>query len=364
MTKNDHPMKDGLETGCLNGECVQIPDGRELYLYGPWSGSPSWPHLTEPKQKNTAHSRWHPLRQEWVTYAAARQNRTYKPPANSCPLCPHAPGGELPLDAFTIAVFENRFPSFQIQNEFAPDLSSHDLQTKPAKGRCEVVVYCSAHEGNLSSIPQENRELLLKVWGARRQALLTHDEISFVMPFENRGEDAGVTLHHPHGQIYSFEELPPIPARMADSFAKGYSLHNQISKCPEQTVIDTPTASAFVPPFARFPYECWLLPKAFHPAPDHMSEQEIGDMALLLQRMVKLYDTFFKRTCPYVMIVYMAPKGMEDVFPFHIQFYPFLRSTDRLKYLAGCEQGAGSFLVDVLPENAASDLRNAGESLS
>ncbi len=338
---------------------ITLPDGRTLLLFGPWKGDPSWPFLeNQSVPESVSHARWHPLRQEWVIYAAARQNRTYKPPANICPLCPGAPGGELPLDDFTLAVFENRFPSMRPSNELLPDLSALGLKTHTAKGACEVVVYASAHDGNLATIPSRNRELLVKVWGQRWQELLENPNIHCVMPFENRGEDAGVTLHHPHGQIYSFGDLPPVVESMAKAFEGGYDLQESLKKYESQIVFDLGTSAAFVPPFARFPYEMWITTKRFHPASASLDDTETQDVAELLRRTIRLYDAFFESVCPYVMIVYMAPKGHEKTFPFHIQFMPLLRTPGRLKYLAGCEQGAGRFLVDVLPENAAQALRN------
>lgn len=341
---------------------IAMPDGRVMHLFGAWQGRPDWPHLVGAvRQKDTAHMRWHPLRQEWVTYASARQKRTYKPAANACPLCPNVADGELPFDEFTIAVFENRFPSFQLGNLHAPEIAG--LATRPAKGMCEVVVYCSKHEGNLATIPQHNRETLLSVWGQRRTELFKHDAIRYVMPFENRGEDAGVTLHHPHGQIYAFEDLPPIVSEMAAACRSGFSMSDLVKNNVSQHVMATDQAVAFVPPFARYPYEMWVAPRKFHASADSLNGDETQAIADLLRRTVLTYDGFFGRTCPYLMLVYMAPKGYKDCFPFHIQFYPLLRTKDRMKYLAGCEQGAGMFLGDVLPEVAAEELRVAAKEI-
>jgi len=144
---------------------------------------------------------------------------------------------------------------------------------------------------------------------------------------------------------------------MAQSFREGYDL-TKLTTLSTYAIAETQTATAFVPPFARLPYEVWIAPKAFRPNPAALSDAEVSDFANLLATTSRKYDTFFNRTCPYVMIVYAAPRGMEQYFPFHIQFYPLLRAPGKLKYLAGVEQGAGSFLVDMLPETAAENLRN------
>jgi UDPglucose--hexose-1-phosphate uridylyltransferase len=113
-----------------------------------------------------------------------------------------------------------------------------------------------------------------------------------------------------------------------------------------------------VPPFTRFPYELWIVPKRFRPSPAALTAEETTDVATLLARAANTYDKFFGKVTPYVMLVYSAPKGFEDVFPFHIQFLPLARAPNKLKFIAGCELGAGSFLVDILPETAAQNLRN------
>jgi UDPglucose--hexose-1-phosphate uridylyltransferase len=106
----------------------------------------------------------------------------------------------------------------------------------------------------------------------------------------------------------------------------------------------------------------WIVPKRFRPTPGLLGPEEVADCATLLAKVANTYDRFFGRLCPYVMIVYAAPRGMEEFFPFHIQFQPLLRAPQKLKFIAGCEMGAGSFLVDILPETAAQNLRNVEAS--
>lgn len=334
-----------------------MPDGRSLHLYGAFSGTPSWPWLTAQHQRPFSHRRWHPLRREWVVYSAHRQLRTYKPPANDCPFCPGAEDGELPLRDFSIAVFDNRFSSLQKDAPKADAIAGLDLPVDAATGACEVIVYSSDHTASMASLPLARRELLVRVWGERIRSLLATPAMQAVMPFENRGEEAGVTLHHPHGQIYGFGFLPPVIAAMAESFREGYDLA-RLTELSQYVVADAPSAALLVPPFTRFPYETWIVTKRFRPDPAALSDGEVADVATLLARAAATYDRFFGRITPYVMLVYSAPKGCEDVFPFHIQFQPLSRAPNKLKYIAGCELGAGSFLVDILPETAAQNLRN------
>jgi UDPglucose--hexose-1-phosphate uridylyltransferase len=334
-----------------------LPDGRLLYLYGAFSGTPAWPWLEPHGERAFSHRRWHPLRREWVVYSAHRQSRTYKPPANDCPFCPGAEDGELPLKDFSIAVFDNRFSSLQKDAPKPPPVPGLDLPVDAATGNCEVIVYSSDHQASMASLPLARRELLVRVWGDRIRILMQHPGMQVVMPFENRGEEAGVTLHHPHGQIYGFGFLPPIIGAMAQSFREGYDLA-KLTALPQYVVADAPGAALLVPPFTRFPYETWIVPKRFCPDPASLTDSEVTDIATLLARAATTYDKFFGQITPYVMLVYSAPKGFEDVFPFHIQFQPLSRAHNKLKFIAGCELGAGSFLVDILPETAAQNLRN------
>lgn len=335
----------------------RMNDGRAFHLYGPFEGTPDWPWLEGNTDRSFSHRRWHPLRREWVVYSAHRQSRTYKPPANDCPFCPLAPEGEIPLKDFSIAVFDNKFSSLQKDAPPPLPIPGLDVPVASAVGNCEVIVYSSDHKASMASLPLERRERLVRVWGDRIRALLEIPEMQAVMPFENRGEEAGVTLHHPHGQIYGFSYLPPVIDAMATSFKEGFDLQS-LAVQTQYVVADTPTAGLIVPPFTRFPYELWIVPKRRAPSPAALSPAEVTDVAKLLARAANTYDSFFGRVCPYVMLVYAAPKGLEEVFPFHIQFQPLLRAANKMKFIAGCELGAGSFLVDILPETAAQTLRN------
>jgi UDPglucose--hexose-1-phosphate uridylyltransferase len=334
-----------------------MPDGRAFHFYGPYTGTPHWQFPASGSEETYSHRRWHPLRREWVVYSAHRQTRTYKPPTDDCPFCPGTPEGELPVSNFSIAVFDNRFSSFQKSAPAPAPIPGLDLPVDSAAGNCEVIVYSADHRASMATLSEERRELLVRVWGDRIRALMELPAVQVVMPFENRGEEAGVTLHHPHGQIYAFSYLPPIVETMAKSFREGCDLA-KLAGLAEYLVEERKTASAFVPPFARFPYEVWIAPNQFRPTPGALQPGEVRDCAALLAATAAKYDRFFGCVCPYVMIVYAAPRGMEEFFPFHIQFYPLLRSPQKMKYIAGCELGAGSFLVDILPEAAALSLRN------
>ncbi len=333
-------------------------DGRKLTLYGTRPHDlPAGPDLP-PVPPPTPHLRWHPLRREWVAYAAHRQDRTFMPPAEYCPLCPVQPGGlagEVPFAEFEIAVFDNRFPGLHFQ---APVPGPLPVEARAAVGHCEVVVFTSAHQGSLAGLTPERRELLVRVWADRYRTLYAHPDVKFVLPFENRGEEVGVTLHHPHGQIYAFSFLPPLLEKPVQAFREGPVLQQLRQRVGDAYDICGDAHSvAFVPPFARYPYEVWVAPRQFHPGPWTFDDAQVRSFAEVLGQAVARLDKLFDRPMPYILALYAAPKGEEATFAFHAQLYPALRTAQKLKFLAGCEIAAGTFLVDALPEDAAAKLR-------
>ena len=249
------------------------PDGRSLTLY---STQPIAAGLTAPSpfpepQHANPHLRWHPLRGEWVTYAAFLQNRIYQPPPEYNPLAPMrdpAHPTEMPRSEYDIAVFDNRFPSLSLEARDPPALT---VPTAPAQGHCEVVVFTQDPLASLGALPLARIELLLQVWGERTVRLGAHPQIRYVLPFENRGAEVGVSLHHPHGQIYAYPVVPPVPARMLAQEAEHLLQHGASLLCElarteaahgERVLYLGEHAIAFVPPCARDPYEGWVMPTA------------------------------------------------------------------------------------------------------
>ncbi|HEV8480655.1 MAG TPA: galactose-1-phosphate uridylyltransferase [Candidatus Eisenbacteria bacterium] len=349
---------------------MKKPDGRALILYGdePFPEGMSAPQPPGPPVRAHTQLRWHPFRGEWVAYASHRQERTFLPPPGWDPLGPTEPGGEpteLPSGAWKIAVFENRFPSL------APEAPAPDptiVETRPGTGVCEVVVYTPNAVGSLGELPLARLELLLEVWADRTQALGAREHIAYVMPFENRGAEVGATLAHPHGQIYAYPFVPPIPAReleeQAEHFAKhGRGLledHLQAELREGKRVLwQGEEALSFVPAFARYPYEAWVAPLAPAPSLSALTGPQRHDLAVALRDLVLRYDAVRHAPFPYVMVVHQAPT---DGTPHpeahvHFEFYPLYRSPERLKYLAGTEIGAGMFTNDSLPEAKAAELQ-------
>jgi UDPglucose--hexose-1-phosphate uridylyltransferase len=305
--------------------------------------------------------RFNELRGEQVDYAIHRQERTFLPPRDHCPLDPTLPGRpptEIPLPSFEIAVFDNRFPAFE-----APH------------GAAEVVVYTDNHDGSFGTLDAPRAEALMWVWRHRYLELGARPDIDYVFIFENRGVEVGVTLHHPHGQIYGYPFLPPVPALelAADERLGGCApcalLADEL-RDGRRVVHENEGVVAYVPYAARWAYEAHVVLREHRPSLLQCEEGELRLLAAALQAVARGYDALFQRPFPYVMAVHQAPTGGGRAGTdggghaaggghLHVEFYPPLRTAEKLKYLAGSEQGAGTFISDTLPEESAAALREA-----
>jgi UDPglucose--hexose-1-phosphate uridylyltransferase len=352
------------------------PDGRSLTLY---SRTPIDPNLqapspgAEPIQANP-HLRWHPLRGEWVAYASHRQGRTFMPPPEYNPLAPAQDPQyptELPIGDYDIAVFDNRFPSLTLEAQNSPPLI---VETLPANGACEVVVFTQDPTQSLSALSLDRLELLLEVWGDRTQVLGEHPQIQYVLPFENKGVEVGVTLHHPHGQIYAYPHVPPVPARMLVQQQTYFREHHQslLPDLIQKEVADKQrilyldeAAIAWVPVCARYPYEVWVAPRQPCATFTDLDSVQRSSLARALKTVLLKYDGLWQRSLPYLMAWFQAPTdgNPHPECQLHAEFYPPYRTAHKLKYLAGTELAAGLFANDTLPEAIAQELQGISVNL-
>ena len=348
------------------------PDGRTLLLYStePVAGDPNAPSpAVASSSPARAHLRWHPLRAEWVAYASHRQNRTFLPPPEYNPLAPTTDPSnptEVPAGNWSVAVFENLFPTFAPSPGEPPELS---VPTAPGHGVCEVVVFTQDVSSSLGRLPLWHLELLIEVWGVRYAELGARPEVQYVYPFENRGVEVGVTLHHPHGQLYAYPFVPPVPARELEQ-QRAYFAQNRRGLIEDlvarevsegvRMLYDGSDAAAFMPICARYSYEVWVAPKRAAASFAALTSSERRDFARAMKTVLLKYDALWQRPFPYILAFHQAPTdGREHPEAhLHAEFYPAYRMPGRLKYLAGSEIGAGVFTADTLPEQKADELRN------
>jgi UDPglucose--hexose-1-phosphate uridylyltransferase len=312
--------------------------------------------------------RRHPLTQEWVVYAGHRQDRTFLPSAADNPLAPTtdpARPTELPRGDYDVAVFENRFPTLARETGPAPEVPG--VATAPATGACEVVVFSQDPTTNIGLLPLDHVKLIIDVFAARTDAFRA-EGLKYVLPFENRGQEMGVTLHHPHGQLYAYSFIPAQQQRALQSLRAHFDTHGadlvsrlaaaehslglRVVAAREQTV-------AFAPPFGRFPYEVWIAPLRPAPFLSSLTSGEREEMASCLRETVQRLDRLWGVPMPYLMTINQAPTDGADYpeWTLHIDICPIRRAPNKLKFLAGTELGAGVFASDVLPEAAAAALR-------
>jgi UDPglucose--hexose-1-phosphate uridylyltransferase len=346
------------------------PDGRELILYARRPVSPDIraTNPTHPPSEPNAHLRWHPLRGEWVVYAAHRQDRTFGVKSEANPLAPTRDPSrptELPAGDYDVAVFSNLFPAFTPR---AHDPPPEIVPTRSAVGECEVVVYSQDPETSLSALSLDHVELLLEVLADRTRELGARPEVRYVFPFENRGAEVGVTLSHPHGQIYGYPFVPPVPARELEREAAhrrehGVGLLESLiadeRRDGRRILFEGDHAVAFVPVCARYAYEVWIATRSPVHSLDALAADQRKDFARALLTVLRKYDGLWSRPFPYVMVFHQAPTDGEThpEAHLHVEFYPPHRNRERLKYLAGSELGAGVFTADTLPEERAAELR-------
>lgn len=315
--------------------------------------------------------RWNPLYGEWTATATVRQDRTFLPPKDFCPLCPTAPGGfptEIPEPTYDIVVFENRFPSLSPAPP-EPAIEPTELYAvRQSFGQCEVVVYTPNHNSTLAQEPVEQIYKLVQVWTDRFAELSKLEFVKSVFIFENKGEAIGVTLLHPHGQIYAYPFVPPRLDKQLEQARDHFSLSGrnlfddiiaEEKRDGRRIIAENNSFLAYVPFFARYPYETHITAKRNAPDLLHFNTIEQAELAEILKTVLAAFDKLFDVSFPYIMALQQAPSdgGDYDFFRFHIEFYPPMRTKTKLKYLAGSESGAGMFINDTLPEEKAAELR-------
>ncbi|MFH1074064.1 MAG: galactose-1-phosphate uridylyltransferase [Candidatus Firestonebacteria bacterium] len=315
--------------------------------------------------------RWNPMLDEWVITATHRQERTFFPPKDFCPLCPTKKGKfptEIPAETYEIAVFENKFPSLQ-KTAPVPAVKGDDFyKVKKARGICEVVVYTKEHDTTLAKQPVDEVYKLIKVWKDRYKELGEQKFIKYVYIFENKGEIIGVTLPHPHGQIYAFPFIPPKVEIELKAAKKYYHKNKKCLYCDilkkerkfkQRIVGENAGFTAFIPFYAKYPYEVHIMSKKHKSSLLDFSERDMKNLSTMLKTILVKYDKLFNFSFPYIMLMHQAPTDgkLHKEIHWHIEFYPPYRTEKKVKYLAGCEAGAGSFINDTLAEEKAAELR-------
>lgn len=363
---------------------TRMADGRELIYFddSPKYVSGELEHVLDdprdlPHTATNSEMRRDPLTGQWVAFAAHRMNRTFMPPANENPLAPSQEGQlptEIPSPEYDVVVFENRFPSFSMHidvpedfEKFADSGSQHFVPRAPAKARCEVVCFAPDPQSSFKDLPVSRIRTIIEAWTHRTAALSALEGIQQVFPFENRGVEIGVTLQHPHGQIYSYPFLPPRTERIVEQLEERPTLFADVLAAEKEDgrriVAETEHFTVFVPAAAKWPVEAMVLPNRQVADFTELTDAEKAELAALLKKLYTAVDEFFEgvERTPYIAAWNQAPvhHKQRDNYRMHLQLFSLMRSPNRMKFLAGSESAMAVWINDTTPERIAETLRGA-----
>ncbi|WP_249520617.1 MULTISPECIES: galactose-1-phosphate uridylyltransferase [unclassified Microbacterium] len=382
------PASPEVPTERLGAGVVKRPttlaDGRDLIYYDDpdttLGAERSVDARTLAPRPDTATMRLDVLTGDWITVAANRQNRVMMPGADADPLAPQTPGNpsEVP-SRYDVAVFENRSPAFgpalaepvgTAPRATNPPRGLDDLaalglgRTRTAVGRCEVVCFSPEHSGSFGTQTVTRARTVIEAWADRTAALSALPGIQQVFPFENRGEAIGVTLPHPHGQIYAYPYVTPRTARVLDAVDRtAPDLFARIlaeEQASERVVFRGEHWTAFVPFAARWPLEVHLMPHRHVPDLAETTAEERDELAPLYLRLLRGVDALYDSPTPYIAAWHQAPVHVgRDTVRLHLQLTSPRRAADKLKFLAGSEAAMWAWAAEVAPEQGAARLREA-----
>jgi UDPglucose--hexose-1-phosphate uridylyltransferase len=354
---------------------IRLSDGRELIYFDEHPNTErGYPDTrTLPPPPATAQMRLDPLIDEWVAINAHRQQRTYLPPSDKCPLCPSTPdfASEIPAPDYDVVVFENQFPSFS--DRVAPDEVTQItdmVPVRPGVGRCEVVCFTSDHNSSFGALPLSRVRTVIDAPADRTTEMSTLTGVAQVFPFENRGIEIGVTLSHPHGQIYAYPMVPPRTQAMLAASAKhaartgGRNLYADVLAAEQHAKVRVIGGNehwtAYVPAASRWPFEVQLAPHRQVADIPALSDAERDAFGPLYLDVLHRFDALFGKPMPYISGWHQAVVGEgRELGYLHLQLFSIRRAADKLKYLAGSESAMGAFVNDIVPETAAQMLRDA-----
>ena len=312
-----------------------------------------------------------PLVNEWIAVASHRQHRSFLPPKELCPICPTTSDvlTEIPDSAFSVVVFDNKNPSLNAAPAgwVLPELNGPATATPAGVGKCEVVVFTDKHDSSLKELSEDQIALVVAAWRDRTKEISKLPNIVQIFPFENRGVEVGVTIPHPHGQIYAYSYLTPRTERMlavaqAHKTKTGRVLMDDIvsREINDKVRIVAENAHwvAYVPFASRYPYEIHVAPKKRVPDFAELNDEQAAALPSITKEVLSRLDGVYGIPMPYMASWHQAPVAMgRDLLGLHLQITSVRRTPDKLKYLAGSESGVGAFVMDMAPEQSAEQLK-------
>lgn len=313
-----------------------------------------------------AELRWHPLIKDWIMIASNRQNRPQMP-KDYCPFCPSF--GNVP--DYDVMKYDNDFPALSQNPPEPDDVATDFFKVRPSYGKCEVILYSPGHTVTLPELSDSHMKKLVDLWCERFDAMRADEKIKYVFPFENRGELVGVTMPHPHGQIYGYPFLPK-KLELETSAAKEYyeerheclfcdMLKNE-RKENRRIIFSNEHFTVFLPFYSEYPYGVYIISNRHTEYMTNFTGEEKASLGLTIRDTVGMLDSLFGFRFPYMMCMHNAPVNMGDYskdFHFHIEFFPPMRSAEKQKFNASSETGAWASCNPTCPEETAQELREA-----
>lgn len=313
-----------------------------------------------------AELRWHPLIKDWVMIASHRQARPQMP-KDFCPFCPGS--GKVP-EVYDVLKYDNDFPALSNTPPEPDPVATDFFKTAPAYGKCEVILYSPGHTITLPQLSDSHVKKLVDLWCERFDAIRQDPQVKYVFIFENRGDAVGVTMPHPHGQIYGYPFIPKkleleVDAAKEHRIKTGKCLfcdmmENEIAE-EKRVIFRNEHFTVFLPFFTEYPYGMYIFSNAHKQYITEFTEEEKLSLAKTIKETAGTLDSLFDYTFPYMMCMHNAPvDGAEyPEYHFHIEFFPPMRSGDKQKFNASSETGAWAHCNPTCPEDLAEELRRA-----
>ena len=314
-----------------------------------------------------AELRWHPLIQDWVMIASNRQGRPQMP-KDYCPFCPSF--GNVP--DYEVLEYDNDFPALS-QNPPEPDegIANDFFKVKPSYGKCEVILYSPGHTVTMPELSYDHMKKLVDLWCERFNVMRSDEKIKYVFPFENRGEVVGVTMPHPHGQMYGYSFIPK-KLQLETASAKEYyektgnclfcdTLKNEL-EAQKRIIFQNEHFTVYLPFSCEYPYGVYIMANRHVQYITDLTEEEKYTLGVTIRDTVGMLDSLFDYRFPYMMCMHNAPVNSGDYskdFHFHIEFFPPMRSADKQKFNASSETGAWAHCNPTCPEETSKELRAA-----
>ncbi len=317
-----------------------------------------------------AELRWNPLLSTWTMVAGNRQARPHLP-HGECPFCPGS--GRVP-DHYEVYKYDNDFPALSLRPAEPEMPGDGPYQAAENYGKCEVILYSPEHHTTLPNLSVDHIGKLIDLLAERYVELAKDPKIKYIFPFENRGAEVGVTMPHPHGQIYAYPFVPQkiqveLNSCRAYYQSKGSCLLCDMNKAESafagRIIAENDSFLAYLPYFTDYPYGVFIVSKGHLGDISRLDRQARRDLAVMLKNITGAFDTLFDKLFPYMMCIHQVPvnaaeyAGAGSYYHFHIEFYPPLREADKIKFYASSEMGAWAACNPSVVEQTAVLLKQA-----